>query len=707
MAVTRRKVSRPQVQESVGPSVIDQPLISFGREICGDVEAGLRREWLVTNGLGGYASGTVSGIPTRSYHGLLVAALDPPAERTVLVGGMIEWATYDGARFPLSAFEYGDGTLDPQGYRHIQSFSLEGTVPVWVFVQADAWLERRVWMRRGTNTTYVMYSLLRATAPVDLEITPLVTYRSFHALSSGRGWQIGVEEISQGARIQAYDGAVPFYLRAEGGQFAPGGAWWWNLRYRAEAARGLNAQGDLYAPGTFRTTLRPGMILTLELTTEAIARPDGPLALVDEKDRQAKLLRQANASAAHPVVQQLTLAADQFVVARGLEPGAIKAGRTDAAGAQGKTIIAGYHWFGDWGRDTMISLSGLTLATGRTEDAAGILRTFARYVRDGLLPNNFPDKSGMDPGYNTADASLWYFLAVRAYHLATDDTALVDAFLPVLRDIVDHHIKGTHYNIGVDPDDGLLRAGEPGVQLTWMDAKIGDWVITPRIGKPVEINALWYNALRTLAEFLDARDDPTAQAYGLLAERARTSFRDRFMRADLSYLADVLDGPQGDDWSLRPNQIFAVSLPYPLLDGSAARSVVDAVGRSLLTSYGLRSLAPVDPAYHGSYGGDTLHRDNAYHQGPVWTWLMGPYVEAYYRVYQDASAALQLLSPFQDHLRDAGLGSISEILEGDPPHFPRGCIAQAWGVAEVLRVWRDLELLNVQAQARVGTPSTT
>jgi predicted glycogen debranching enzyme len=690
MALAQQKVAPPAIEQQVAPSVIDQPLIRFGREICGDLEPALRREWLVTNGLGGFASATVSGIPTRSYHGLLVAALDPPEERTVLVGGMVEWATYGGLRFPLSAFEYGTGLVDPQGYRHMQSFSLEGMLPVWVFALAEALLERRVWMPHGANTTYVTYRLLRATGPVDLEITPLVTYRSFHALASGQGWQIGVEAVSQGAAIHAYDGAVPFYLRADDAQFAPGGAWWWNFEYRAEAERGLNARGDLFAPGTFTATLRPGTALTLELTTEASASLDGRRALADEQARQTNLLRRAGVSGAHPVVQQLTLAADQFVVARTAAAGAPAAGTPEAAPRQGKTIIAGYHWFGDWGRDTMISLPGLTLATGRPEDADGILRTFALFVKDGLLPNNFPDRAGTDPGYNTVDASLWYVLAVRAYQAATGDSSLVDALLPVLRDIVDHHIQGTRYSIGVDPADGLLRAGEPGVQLTWMDAKVGDWVITPRIGKPVEINALWYNALCTLAEFLDARGDTAAQRYRSLAEQARASFQARFLHADHPYLADVVDGPQGDDWTLRPNQIFAISLPYPLLDGTNARTVLDAVGRGLLTSYGLRSLAPSDPAYHGTYGGDSWHRDSTYHQGPVWTWVMGAYVEAHYRVHQDLDAALALLDPFMDHLRDAGLGSISEILEGDPPHLPRGCIAQAWGVAEILRVWREL-----------------
>jgi predicted glycogen debranching enzyme len=366
-------------------------------------------------------------------------------------------------------------------------------------------------------------------------------------------------------------------------------------------------------------------------------------------------------------------------------------------------VIAGYHWFNDWGRDTMIALPGLTLATGRPEDAAGILRTFARYVVDGLLPNNFPDAAGADPGYNTADATLWYVLAVRAYEEATGDETLVDELLPVLTAILDRHIAGTRYGIGVDPADGLLRAGEPGLQLTWMDAKVGDWVVTPRVGKPVEINALWYNALRIVAAFLERRGRRAGEGYAALADRLAGSFRARFRRPGVPYLADVVDGPSGDDWSLRPNQIFAVSLPFPLIEGEEAQGVVEAVGRALLTSHGLRSLNPDDPAYRGDYGGDALRRDGGYHQGPVWSWLMGAYVEAHLRVYGDREAARALLEPFADHLGDAGLGSISEIFEGDAPHEPRGCIAQAWSVAEVLRLSR---LLAERGAAAAGSTRT-
>ncbi|MGQ0551094.1 MAG: amylo-alpha-1,6-glucosidase, partial [Armatimonadota bacterium] len=583
-------------------TVVDQPLVRFGREICGDLEAGLRREWLVTNGLGGYASGTLAGIATRRYHGWLAAALAPPVDRTVLVAGAVEWAIYDGRRYPLSAHEYGDGTVDPHGSRHLQCFALEGTVPVWTYALADALLERRLWMRHGANTTYVMYRLIGGSRPVHLEITPLVTYRDFHALTFGGDWRPEVEALPDGVTVRAREDAVPFSIRADGATVVPSGDWYWNFRHREETARGLDDRSDLYAPGTFAATIHPGGRLTLQLSTEDRSVTSGDRALDAERARQVILLRRAAVERADPVVQQLVLAADQFIVER--RAGALPAERATDEGeapsedataptqqerSAGKTVIAGYHWFADWGRDTMIALPGLCLATGRADDARGILRAFAPYLRDGLLPNNFPDRAEGDLGYNTMDASLWYVLAFHAAHAATGDATLANDLLPVVRAIVDTYARGTRYGIGVDPADGLLRGGEPGVQLTWMDAKVGDWVVTPRIGKPVEINALWYNALRILSALLASRavpDTAAAGAYATMAERVRTSFRQRFIRADVPWLADVVDGPKGDDLSMRPNQIFAVSLPYPLLAGVEAAAVVDAVGRFLLTTYG-------------------------------------------------------------------------------------------------------------------------
>lgn len=694
-------------------TVMANPLISFGREICGDLSAGLQREWLVTNGLGGYASGTVAGVATRRYHGLLVAALEPPVGRTVLVGGLVEWVSFEGpggtiTRVPLSTQEYGDGTLDPTGYRYLESFYLEGALPVWTFALGDALLERRLWMDYGSNTTYMTYRLCRGARVVDVELTPLVTYRGFHALArAGDLGALTAEALPRGVVLTAFDGAPSYQIVSDQGSFAPNGDWYWNLRHREEIARGLDGMADLYAPGTFTATLWPETTLTLVLSAERTVDLNSARALTDARARQVHLLHHAQAMDAPAVVQQLTLAADQFIVRRvpppdplaGRQPtGRKKAGRSALPHpADGRSIIAGYHWFNDWGRDAVIALPGLTLATGRTEEAATILRTIARYVADGLAPNNFPDTSGAAPGYNTADASLWYVMAVRAYHEATGDARLVDDLLPVLRDIVDSHVRGTRYGIGVDPDDGLLRAGladgPDGVatQLTWMDAKVGDWVVTPRVGKPVEINALWYNVLCALTAFLSARHDAASGGYDELAERVRVSFLARFTRPGQGHLADVVDGPHGDDLSMRPNQIFAVSLPVPLLEDAEAIAVVDAVGRDLFTTYGLRTLDPGNAAYRGSYDGGQLQRDGAYHQGTAWVWLLGAYVEAYRRVHRDPAGALAILQVFEHHLRDAGLGSVSEIFDGDPPHLPRGCIAQAWSVAEVLRVWRALE----------------
>lgn len=661
-------------------SILDRPHVAFGREICGNLEAGLRREWLVTNGLGGYASATLPGVLTRSYHGLLVAALEPPVARTVLVAGAVEEVTYDGIRYPLSTHEFEGVTVSPEGYRFLESFHLHGTLPVWTFAIADALIERRLWMVAGENTTVVSYRVLRGGMPIEFDVTPLVTYRSFHALASGQGWTFGVDPEELGAKIHAFEKAVPFWLRSDRAEFRPGGAWWWDFHHQAEAERGLDHRGDLYAPGSFHATLNPGESVALVFSTEPNAGIDASASLAAAQSRQRALLTRADAGSADPIVQQLVLAADQFLVARPL-----------ADDPNGRSVIAGYHWFNDWGRDTMISLPGLTLTAGRAGEAGSILQTFARYLQDGLLPNNFPDSAGVIPGYNTADATLWYVLAIRAHREATGDDALVANLLPAVLEIVENHLAGTRYGIGVDPADNLLRAGEPGVQLTWMDAKAGDWVVTPRIGKPVEINALWYNVLRTAAGFASSSGDAvTAARLDRLAAITRASFLARFRHPDRAHLADVVDGPEGDDWTLRPNQVFALSLPYPLLEEDEALEMLDAVGRLLLTSYGLRSLEPGDPAYTGSYGGDQLSRDGAYHQGPVWSWLLGPFAEAFHRVTGDRGAALALLRPIGDHLRDAGLGSVSEIFEGDPPHLPKGCVAQAWGVAEFLRVWRQL-----------------
>ncbi len=686
------------------PSILEQPFVRFGREVTNDLPAGLRREWLVTNGLGSYASGTLAGPPTRSYHGLLVAALEPPVERTVLVAGTVEWLIDGQASIPLSTIEFADGELgarielgaggDPGGHPQLDSFDLDGTLPVWRFAAGDLLLERRVWMPADEQATWLTFRLIRGDRPVLITVSPLVVERSFHSLATAR--DPDVEILSNGApqlpqiRVRLRPGGPVVGLAATAGSVARDGSWYRDIDYREERARGLDDRGDAYLPATFRLPLAPGVLVGIRMGLGSIdGEPalDPGASLRAERSRQAGLLARAGATSASPVVQQLVLAADQFIVER--RPA-------------GRTVIAGYHWFNDWGRDTMIALPGLTLATGRPDEGAAILRSFAAFVLDGLLPNNFPDEAGSEPNYNTADASLWYLVAIQRHLDATGDAALLEELLPAIREIVDRHIAGTRFGIGMDPADGLLRAGEPGTALTWMDARIDNHAFTPRIGKPVEINALWYNALRCLAGWLVDRDGPASATYRALAERVRASFQARFVRPGSDHLVDVLDGPDGDETSLRPNQVFAISLPYPLLEGEAAARVLESTERSLLTSLGLRSLAPSDPAYRGDYGGDRYRRDSAYHQGTVWTWLIGAYVEAHLRVRGDVAAAGAILAPFEDHLRDAGLGSVSEILDGDPPHTPRGCIAQAWGVAEVLRAWRAVDAAAASTTRSVG-----
>jgi predicted glycogen debranching enzyme len=645
--------------------------------VTGDVAAAARREWLVTNGLGGYASGSLLGAATRRYHGLLVAALEPPVGRTVAVQGSLEWVVdaAAGVRVPLSTHEHGDGRLDPDGHRHLESFWLDGALPVWCYAIGDAIVERRVWMPNGRSSTWLTFRLVRGGRPMELELTPLLAWRDFHTLAPPPE-PVALEAAGMGVAVRFAADAPVLRLTATDGRFKPAADRYRDVLHREETARGLDDRSDALVAGSFRLRLRPdatvGLLLSIELDADEELRRGPDASLADTRRRQADLLHRARATEAEPAVQQLVLAADHFLVER----------RPPA-----RTVVAGYHWFGDWGRDTMIALPGLTLASGRPEEAAAILRSFAAHVRDGLLPNNFPDRTGTEPGYNTVDASLWYVVAIGRYAEATRERALVEELLPVVRDILDRHIAGTRHGIGVDPADGLLRAGEPGVQLTWMDARIGDWVVTPRVGKPVEINALWYNALRFLAAWLDDAGDPTATTYDAAADLVLVSFRARFRGPADDHLADVVDGPAGDDRTLRPNQVFALSLPHPLLEGPEAERVLRSL-RPLVTSYGLRTLGPDHRDYRGDYGGDQVRRDSGYHQGPAWTWLIGAYVEAHLRVHGDVAAARSFLAPFSDHLRDAGLGSVSELVEGDAPHLPRGCIAQAWGVAEVLRTWR-------------------
>ncbi|MEJ6483286.1 amylo-alpha-1,6-glucosidase [Nostoc punctiforme UO1] len=653
--------------------------IEFGREICGNLDTAESREWLVTNGIGGYASGTVAGLLTRRYHGLLVAALKPPLGRTLLLAKLDETILYDNRSYSLDTNRWVDGTVSPHGYQNIERFSLEGTIPLWRFAVADALLEKRVWMQQGANTTYVQYTLRRATQPLKLTLKAMVNYRDYHSDTQSNGWKMSIEQVEQGICVTAYPDAAPVYLLSDGGSTSIADNWYYGFDLAVERYRGLRDREDHLHAATFEVTLNPGEAITFVASTEKQANLNAEAALKLRRAQEQKLTgiwktNQPLKTKESPIwIKQLILAADQFIVDRPM-----------AEDPYGKTIIAGYHWFSDWGRDTMISLPGLTISTGRPEVARSILRTFARYVDQGMLPNRFPD-AGDQPEYNTVDATLWYFEAVRAYYSATDDDTLLAELFPILADIIDWHCRGTRYNIHLDAADGLLYAGVAGVQLTWMDAKVDDWVVTPRIGKPIEVNALWYNALRTMAKFARHLGKPH-QEYEAMADRAKYRFS-RFWNDETGYCYDVLDTPDGDDAALRPNQIFAVSLPESPLTLAQQKSVVEVCGRRLLTSHGLRSLAPDHPQYQDKYGGNQYQRDGAYHQGTVWGWLLGPFVLAHLRVYKNPEQARQFLEPMANHLTTHGLGSLSEIFDGDAPMTARGCIAQAWTVAEVLRAW--------------------
>jgi predicted glycogen debranching enzyme len=657
--------------------------VILGRQICGDWHNASEYEWLVTNGLGGFACGTVSGANTRRYHGLLVASLLPPVARTLLVSKCDLSVDYRGVSTELCANEFGGGTLNPQGFIQLQSFAVTDGIATWIYAISDALLQQQIFMAPDANTSYLRLELLRASASMRVTLKPLVTYRDYHGSTHG-AQPIRLDSEAQECRMLAFDGARPYRLMISHGQFTVAPTWNWNFWHRAEAARGLDATEDLLSPGTFSAELEPRSSVFLIATAEA-APPIPGDDILAKLHTQAPLLAAVLPKSAPGWIRDLALASDQFIVRRGerVQPESPRASCS---------IIAGYPWFADWGRDTMISLPGLATALGRYDVTANVLRTYAGFVDGGMLPNRFPD-GGEPPEYNTADATLWMFQALDDYLQAKRDTDLARDLFPVLMSIIHAHVDGTRFGIHVDPSDGLLRAGEAGTQLTWMDAKHGDQVFTPRVGKPVEINALWMNALDVAARLAGRLRAAAEKAFceSLLA-RASSGFG-RFWNEPGACLYDVIDvdGGEARDARLRPNQIFAVSLPYCPLPAEQARAVVDACARELLTSYGLRSLGPQETGYIGRYGGDAWQRDSAYHMGTVWSWLLGPFSRAHYRVYGDARLAQSFLAPMEQHLNSACIGTISEIFDGDAPHSARGCFAQAWGVAEILRSWLYLE----------------
>ena len=653
----------------------------------------LRQEWLVTNGLGGYASGTISGAVSWRYHGLLIAALPAPLGRVVMLNHLAESLRLpDGRDIQFCGHESSPHEGIMSCGQFLMEFRLENQMPVWHYELENIVLEKILVLLHGQNTVHVTYRLISGAESLELHLCPSMHFRRHeHSVSEAmtRDYVFSAEnshyEVSAGSDIPP----LRMMLRGEKCTFTHDGGSRREIYYQKDADRGYESRGILWSPGYFTVQLHSGKDATLIASAESwnTMHALSPAEAIDfYQQRRARLIRTADPKAQSSPAADLVLAADQFII----NPvGRVQdSARAHAAGDEIRTIIAGYHWFTDWGRDTMISLEGLTLITRRPMEAGWILRTFAHYVRYGLIPNLFPE--GENQGlYHTADATLWFFHALDRYLACTNDRDTLRHILPKLVDIAEHHLRGTRFGIEVDPKDGLLKQGAENFQLTWMDAKVDNWVVTPRRGKAVEINGLWYNALCLLADWLRSEKQETAaDTYAKHAKQARQSFNQRFWYAEGNYLYDVIDGENGNDSACRPNQLLAFSLKYPVLDQSRWRPVLEVVRERLLTPVGLRSLSRDHTDYKAKYFGDLRARDAAYHQGTVWAWLIGPFIDAWLKVHpEDRAGARKLLLGFKPHLNEGCIGSINEIFDAEAPFTPRGCIAQAWSVAEVLRCW--------------------
>jgi predicted glycogen debranching enzyme len=653
----------------------------------------LKREWLVTNGLGGYASGTLSGSITWRYHGLLIAALPAPFGRTVMLNHVSESLRFpDGRVIQIGGEEPSHAGDDSMAAHFLTEFRLGDHLPTWRFQVNDVVLEKQVLFLNGQNTVHISYKVISGPSPLLLELRASMHFRG-HEQSVNEGGLEGYSLSASGDHYEVlnkgFEPRLRMVMNGDHPVFTYDGGSRREIFYQKESERGYAARGLLWSPGFFAARLHPGQETTLIASTESwhtMLALSAKEALQFYHDRFHRLVRCSDTKTGDSTGAELTMAADQFIIT---PAGRIQdSARAHAAGDEIRTVIAGYHWFTDWGRDTMISLEGLTLTTKRFTEAAWILRTFAHYIRHGLIPNLFPE--GQNKGlYHTADATLWFFHALARYVELTGDRETLAGILPKLVDVANKHLHGTDFGISVDPADGLLRQGAEGYQLTWMDAKVDGWVVTPRRGKAVEINGLWYNALRLIEGWLrEEKGDAAAKPFAEHAERCKESFNKRFWFEQGGYLYDVVDGESGDDTACRPNQILSFSLEHPVLEEKYWRLVLKVVEEKLLTPVGLRSLSRDHPDYKSKYFGDLRARDAAYHQGTVWAWLIGPFIDAWLRVHpgQEVSAR-RFLEGFVPHLDDACVGSISEIFDADPPFTPRGCIAQAWSVAEVLRCW--------------------
>lgn len=661
----------------------------------GEAEPFTGREWLVPNGIGGYASGTLSGVITRRYHGLLIAAMPVPFGRVVMFSHLSEQARLpNGSTIRLYDSEVVDKPPQFSSVNHLVEFRLESGLPVWRYQFGGFIVEKEIILPYGQNSVYIRYKVIEGEGTLRLKLLPTMNFRRHEAPVT--------TPLAQPYAMSAIEGRYEFtsasakdlpplrmFLHGKRSAFTIEEKVIPEVIYSQEECRGYECIGELWSPGYFRADIEQGAAAALVASTEPwnLLLTMGPQeAFTAERERRERLLSIAPLEAQEGFGAELALAADQFIIT---PMGRTEdAARARAAGDEVRTVIAGYHWFTDWGRDTMISLEGLALMTGRRTEAGFILRTFAHYIRDGIIPNMFPEGTGVGL-YHTADATLWYFHAIDRYLDVTNDYMTLKIALPGLVDIIDHHVKGTRFGIGVDKNDGLLMQGASGYQLTWMDAKVGEWIVTPRRGKAVEINALWYNALKLMHRWVKAAwGDELAGQYESLAERALESFNTRFWYQEGGYLYDVVDGEHGDDPSLRPNQLFSISLPHPILDKSRWKPVLDIVEQKLVTPVGVRTLAPGHRDYKTRYSGDLRSRDAAYHQGTVWAWLMGPFIDAWLKVNpQDNPGARVFLKGFDSHLNEACLGTISEVFDAEDPFDPGGCVSQAWSIAEVLRSW--------------------
>jgi predicted glycogen debranching enzyme len=650
------------------------PVQRLERPALVDLDTAVGYEWLVANGLGGYASGTVTGLDTRRYHGLLIAALPHPLGRTLLLSRIHEGIDAGSDAYALPTAQYHDGTIQPAGYVFLEQFRLEGTMPVWRYRCRDLVLEKSLWMERGRNTTFVRYHLPSAQRPVRLRLEPFTLHRSHHTqLHGDPEWRMAVESVGDSCRVEAFPGATPLWMRLAGGSFVETGLWYWRFLHRRERERGYDDLEDLYTPGIFGIDLAPGETATFIATTHREdLELDPVLSLAAEQEAQLELLRRAGGTHADTTRRRLVLAADQFLV----QP---------EAGSS--CVVAGYPWYGQRVRDCLVALPGLCLSTGRFAEGRQILVGIARRLRDGLLPNQLsrPDDA---PEYGNADAALWLFECIARYRDASGDTSLVDELLPALWDAVSAYREGTPIGVGLDSSDGLLRIARGVVPLTWMDARIGDWLVTPCHGKPVELQALWYNALRLLVGWLrDAARPRESQELEALATRCRESFGRLFWDEPRGCCFDVVEGADADGVALRPNQLLAAALSHPILDEGHWEPMLSALERELITPYGPRSLSPRATPYVGSYGGNQVSRDLALHQGSVWPWLVGPYVRVARRVRGVEWDARPLLEGLASQLGEGCLGQMGELFDGDAPHYPGGTIAQACSVAALLEAW--------------------